>query len=324
MEKLPLISVIVPVYRVEAYLDKCISSIVNQTYQNLEIILVDDGSPDNCPAMCDAWAEKDSRIRVIHQENQGGGAARNAGLDAASGELIAFVDSDDYISLDMYEIMLTILRKTNASIVECSYMAVEDDCPLLSAHATIKMYSTEDALYANLYNTACQQVIWNKLYRKKTIGTIRFVAGKTIDDEYFTYRVIGNAKNVAVISDILYFYRQHDGSVMHQNYSLKRLDAVAACIERCNYLSNYYPALTSDAKINLWITCMFHYQMALCSLHDNDKRKAIQLLLEAIKSHRLCRKDLKTAHESTRLWLLLGKLNFSLVCRIRNLLQVGL
>ena len=96
------ISVIVPVYKVEPYLDKCISSIVNQTYKNLEIILVDDGSPDNCPAMCDAWAEKDSRIRVLHQRNQGGGAARNAGLDLASGSLIAFVDSDDYIVPDMY------------------------------------------------------------------------------------------------------------------------------------------------------------------------------------------------------------------------------
>ena len=95
--KQPLISVIVPVYKVEPYLDKCVSSIVNQTYTNLEIILVDDGSPDNCPAMCDAWAERDSRIRVIHQKNQGGGAARNAGLDFASGSLIAFVDSDDYI-----------------------------------------------------------------------------------------------------------------------------------------------------------------------------------------------------------------------------------
>ena len=99
MTQLPLISVIVPVYKVENYLDCCVQSIVNQTYSNLEILLIDDGSPDASGAMCDAWAEKDSRIRVIHQENAGGGAARNAGLDAARGERIAFVDSDDYIAL---------------------------------------------------------------------------------------------------------------------------------------------------------------------------------------------------------------------------------
>ena len=98
---LPLISVIVPVYKVEKYLDRCVQSIVDQTYKNLEIILVDDGSPDNCPAMCDAWAEKDHRIKVIHQQNAGGGAARNAALDIAQGDLIAFADSDDYLAPDM-------------------------------------------------------------------------------------------------------------------------------------------------------------------------------------------------------------------------------
>ena len=109
MTQLPLISVIVPVYKVENYLDCCVQSIVNQTYSNLEIILIDDGSPDASGAMCDAWAEKDSRIRVIHQENAGGGAARNAGLDAARGERIAFVDSDDYIAPDCYQYMSTLV-----------------------------------------------------------------------------------------------------------------------------------------------------------------------------------------------------------------------
>lgn len=324
MENLPLISVIVPVYKVEAYLDKCVQSIVDQTYTNLEIILVDDGSPDNCPAMCDAWAAKDRRIKVIHQENQGGGTARNTALDAARGELIAFVDSDDYIASDMYAALYALIAE-GADIAECGYMIVENDCSLSStAHSTTTMYSTEEALYANLYNTACQQVIWNKLYQKETIGTIRFVAGKTIDDEYFTYRAIGNAKNVAVISDILYFYRQHGESIMHQNYSLKRLDAVPACAERCNYIIIHYPNLESDARINLWMTCMFHCQMTLCSLHGDDKQNAMQLIRKTIKSQHLYGKDFKSAHSSTRLWLLLGKLNFSLVCKIRNLLHVGL
>ena len=120
MTQLPLVSVIVPVYKVESYLDCCVQSIVNQTYSNLEIILIDDDSPDASGAMCDAWAEKDSRIRVIHQENAGGGAARNAGLDAARGERIAFVDSDDYIDPDFTEHLVTAAEQNNAG---CSVRA---------------------------------------------------------------------------------------------------------------------------------------------------------------------------------------------------------
>ena len=124
MTQLPLISVIVPVYKVENYLDCCVQSIVNQTYSNLEIILIDDGSPDASGAMCDAWAEKDSRIRVIHQENAGGGAARNAGLDAARGERIAFVDSDDYIAPGCYQYLHTLLEE-GADIAECDFVETE-------------------------------------------------------------------------------------------------------------------------------------------------------------------------------------------------------
>ena len=121
-----IISVIIPVYRTELYLDKCISSVVNQTYTDLEIILVDDGSPDACPAICDAWAAMDKRIRVIHQKNGGGGAARNTGLDAANGELVAFVDSDDYLSPDMYAHLYRLLE-SGADVAECDYVEVTDD-----------------------------------------------------------------------------------------------------------------------------------------------------------------------------------------------------
>ena len=110
-----LISVIIPIYNVEAYLDECIASVIAQTYSNLEIILVDDGSPDNCPQMCDEWAAKDSRIRVIHKENGGLSDARNAGIDIATGEYIAFVDSDDWIVPEMYEKMLAALKTENAA-----------------------------------------------------------------------------------------------------------------------------------------------------------------------------------------------------------------
>ena len=123
-----LISVIVPVYKAEPYLDKCISSIVNQTYKNLEIILVDDGSPDNCPSMCDFWSERDNRIRVVHQSNEGAGGAKNKGLDVAQGDYIGFVDSDDYIEAHMFEHLLRLMESNHdIGIAECNILQVEDD-----------------------------------------------------------------------------------------------------------------------------------------------------------------------------------------------------
>jgi len=193
MTQLPLISVIVPVYKVENYLDCCVQSIVNQTYSNLEILLIDDGSPDASGAMCDAWAEKDSRIRGIHQENAGGGAARNAGLDAARGERIAFVDSDDYIAPDCYQYLHTLLEE-GADIAECDFVEMERNDAVFGTDAgEISFYTPLEAMRCHIRDTAFRQLIWNKLYRRETVGDIRFPVGTKIDDEFFTYRVLGNA-----------------------------------------------------------------------------------------------------------------------------------
>ena len=178
MNKLPLISVIVPVYKVEAYLDKCVSSVAEQTYNNLEIILVDDGSPDNSPAMCDAWAEKDNRIRVIHQKNAGSGASRNAALDIAQGEFIAFVDSDDYIAPDMYAHLFSLLEQ-GADIAECGYINVTDDAAVFQERGfNAQKYTAEEAMHLHIQDTAFRQLIWNKLYRREVIGGIHFPKGK--------------------------------------------------------------------------------------------------------------------------------------------------
>ena len=186
MEK-PLLSVIVPVYKVEEYLDECIRSIVSQTYENLELLLVDDGSPDRSGEICDAWAAKDSRVRVIHKENAGAGAARNAALDAAKGELIGFVDSDDYISTQMYEHLYSMLDETT-DIAECSYVSVTEggtSFPELSQK--VSRYTPQEAMACHIADTCFRQLIWNKLYRRGVIGNIRFPEQTVIDDEFFTY-----------------------------------------------------------------------------------------------------------------------------------------
>ena len=162
-----LISIIVPVYKVEKYLDKCVQSIVDQTYQNLEIILVDDGSPDNCGAMCDVWAEKDSRIKVIHQENRGGGAARNAALNLSSGEYIAFVDSDDYIAPDMFDYLYSLLDD-GGDIAECAYVnVVDDNYQFVSTEDLVYTCAVQEAMQEHIQDRFFRQLIWNRCWQGK-------------------------------------------------------------------------------------------------------------------------------------------------------------
>ena len=191
------ISIIVPVYQTEAYLDRCVRSIVEQTYRNLEIILVDDGSPDNCPALCDAWAEKDPRIKVIHKKNGGGGEARNVALDIAEGQYIGFVDSDDYIAPRMYEHLLSQMAE-DTDIAECRMVETDGDDAALDDGSPFesRTYSVQEAMRLHVADSLFRQTPPNKLYRRSTIGEIRFPVGTRIDDEFWTYQVIANARKL--------------------------------------------------------------------------------------------------------------------------------
>lgn len=210
----PLISVIIPVYKVEAYLDACIQSVVEQTYSNLEIILVDDGSPDHCPQMCDAWIQKDARIRVIHQKNGGSSAARNAGLDIATGEYIGFVDSDDILAPDMYEIMFRALEGENIGIACCSSQLMADDGTLLNKTQipAVRRMNAEQALDA-IFTLQMGIAVWSKLYRREVFEGIRFPVGETNEDAPVTIPTIVRANGVIHVQKWPYYYRQHMGSI---------------------------------------------------------------------------------------------------------------
>lgn len=232
------ISVIIPVFRVEAFLQKCVDSIRNQTYKNLEIILVDDGSDDGCPALCDAYAEIDDRIKVIHQKNGGLSAARNSGLEVATGEYIGFVDSDDYIDPFMYECLLDEMRKQDASLGICAFDYVtpagvklegeEYESPLRDG-----VYDGKELLAKVIEKNGCFYVTaWNKLYKKEIWDNLRFEDGKVHEDEFVIHKVLLKCRKVAVVSDIFYHYMQNDKSIMHTEYSIKRLDRVEALLNR--------------------------------------------------------------------------------------------
>lgn len=211
------ISVIVPVYKVERYLDKCIDSIVNQTYRNLEIILVDDGSPDGCPQKCDEWAKKDARIRVIHKSNGGLSSARNAGLAIACGQYIGFVDSDDWIAPDMYESMISNLMHADADIAytACShvYENGEESTAHLVTGVKMTMNAEEAFKYINLpgyFGIAA----WDKLLKREIIGDLRFPEDTKRDEDYgFAYATLDRANTVVYDSSPKYFYRQTQGTL---------------------------------------------------------------------------------------------------------------
>ncbi len=316
-----LISVIVPVYKVEKYLDKCVQSIVNQTYRNLEIILVDDGSPDHCGAMCDAWAVKDSRIKVIHQENQGGGMARNAGLDIAKGEIIAFVDSDDYIAQDMYAHLHSLLTP-DVDIAECGYRGVlGDDTVFGTASKNVRTYTAAEAMREHIRDHFFCQLIWNKLYRREVTEGVRFPAGTGIDDEFWTYRAIGNACKLVHSSCVMYAYRQQSQSIMHTLNTQRRIRAVEAKRQRHDYVIEKFPELTDMSLKSLWFTSLYQGQFALRQANAEEAKQAVEYLRTMLQKY-----PALSVHGSAKekLWLFLARVSFGNTCRLRNWLRIGL
>lgn len=320
MSEMPLISVIVPVYRVEKYLDRCLQSITEQTYRNLEIILVDDGSPDGSGAICDAWAAKDSRIRVIHKENAGAGAARNTGLDVATGDIVSMIDSDDYLEVHMYEHLLQ-LMKDGVDIAECDICWTErDDLSMEDgSEAEIKVCNVEDAMRLHIRDEIFCQTPPNKLYRRQTMADIRFPEGNLIDDEYFTYRVIGNARKLARSSARMYAYRQQPGSAMHKTFSLRRLQGLEAKVQRLEYLEKNMPSLVYEAKFDLFFTAMFLMQECLRSLKGAELEQARSYIRETLDKITPLEKNPETSAKKNLL-LKLAQTNFEGTCKLLNFL----
>ena len=211
------ISVIVPVYKVEKYLARCVDSIINQTYKNLEIILVDDGSPDGCGKICDEYAERDSRIKVIHKENGGLSSARNAGLDIATGDYIGFVDSDDFIDLDMYSLLYEMIKNGDVEITGVngqSFVEEEHLKPwVVGREKLIKEMSGEDAVKGLLLRTFISSVC-SKLFSAKLFENKRFATGKLSEDALLLFEIFVYEKcRYRYVDDHYYFYFMRDDSI---------------------------------------------------------------------------------------------------------------
>lgn len=229
MEK---ISVIIPVYQVENYFEACIRSVLNQTYRNLEVLLIDDGSKDSSGRLCDEYAKKDERIRVIHQENQGLAEARNVGLSMATGEWISFVDSDDYLHPGMYEELIKSATQ-DVDLILCRYREVLEDGETRSeGSGKISIFSGEELMTAYLFHEPYFNLtpsVWDRLYKRKVIGNIRFSKGFLSEDIEFTPKVFMNSKKAIFYEKELYYYRgKRTGSITNSGLSEKMLhDSVA-------------------------------------------------------------------------------------------------
>lgn len=288
----PLISVIVPVYRVEEYLERCVKSILSQTYENLEVILVDDGSPDQCPAICDACAEKDARVKVIHQENKGLSGARNAGIDAASGEYLAFVDSDDYVSPHFIEELYQLLQDTGCAIGQCRFSYVKGDGLVEESDSAFCIYRGEslmEQLYGPEEKATCFVVAWNKLYRAELFKEtgIRYPEGRIHEDEATTYRLFHEAKKLAFLDRALYGYYTENGGSITAVFSAKRLQWLTAHEERIAFFKkNGYEKLLPAAYRKLCDACITFYFRCTEQVKDAEElKKELRKRLETYRAN---------------------------------------
>lgn len=325
--EMPLISVIVPVYKTEAYLDRCVQSIADQTYKNLEIILIDDGSPDNCPAICDAWAEKDSRVKVVHKQNGGLSDARNAGMAMATGELMGFVDSDDWITPDMYQHLHDLMAADHSDIAACGAEMIWEDGtpPRMLTKSGCCVLNQEEAMRAIIEESWLKQPVWYKLYKTALIRDIPFPVGKYHEDVFWSYQAVARAQKVSVSDKVCYYYAQRSGSIMGEGYSLKRLDAVEAKTLQMAFVHEHFPALESLAQITLLFTCMYHGQLAIKSLKKPEREMVLTFLKDTAKQCPLPRgNEYRIKSAKNKFWMFLAKQNLIFTCRVRGALGIGL
>lgn len=298
-DQTPLVSVIVPVYNVEAYLKRCLHSLCTQTYQNIEILLVDDGSTDGSGAICDEFHEKDARIKVFHQKNAGVSCARNKGLDEAIGTYLSFVDSDDFVMPEFLETMMTIMQESGGDIVQVGGLSLYDEAveasPAVLQKAGVSpgyiTMSGKDVCLGLLESTlsGCG-VVWNKLYNAALFCNLRFPEREISEDNAVVYRLYWAAHTVAINNSRLYVYQYfRSGSLTNQEYSLKNLAGVESKKEQYEfYASVGDQKLCEKAKAEFVRESMRHIQKLKASDIENRKNICSQLYLNAIHTFWEC------------------------------------
>lgn len=279
----PCISVIVPVYNAEKYIGRCIESILNQTLTDLELILIDDGSPDNCGVICDAYAVKDNRVRVFHQENRGVSAARNIGIDNAQGEYITFVDSDDYIEPYALEILYHDIVFYNADISCAHGRAKYSNATEALEKSKHIIWRDNDAIKKSLLDNGATYSSCRKLYRNEFIGDTRFVEGRKIHEDSFFVFCCCLKKPVFVLRNAyIYHYRNNPDSASHAPFSDKFLDILYFANQKQELINKYFPELQAEAN-NMVVKANLSMLNLFCRTNDKKYKKDIKQCIKTVK-----------------------------------------
>lgn len=322
-----LISVIIPVYNTKPYLNACLESVVGQTYRDLEIILVDDGSTDGSGELCDEWGQKDSIIKVVHKKNGGLSSARNAGMAIAKGDYFGFVDSDDVISPKMFEVLLHMAVETGADIAQCGYVCFSSySAHIFNSNNTdpaIRYYDAHDAVRSLFIDEDVNVICCNKLVKRSVAKKIPFEEGRINEDVLWTFRAVSKSAKTVVTQEPLYGYFQREGSIMNSRYTAKRFDGIYALEQRAKEVKAVFPDLFPMAERQYVGGCMYHYQW-LCRLPACDEYKIYRKQLH----QKFLGADLKAAYSVAgpkyKIWYTMFRKLPALTCRIRNQLKIGL
>ena len=315
------ISVIIPVYNVENYLDECLTSVVNQTYKNLEVILVDDGSPDNCPQKCDEWARKDERIIVIHKENGGLSSARNAALDVMTGDYFVFIDSDDYVDLDYVQVLHNGILQTGADVSICSHIRFKEPITNQKRIGDYEKMTGYEAFHNLVWWHKDYAVAWGKLYKTSIFGKFRFLVGKNNEDEFYINDIYHNAKIVVHNDSELYFYRITPNSIITKPFTISKMTEIE-CLEYRDrfFVEHGYIKFLKQTRLGILRKTAGMYKLA----KDAGYKKEAKYLRKKFKIwFKIDKKELSRVDKlvlglfrlNPNLYFLIYKINRSIKCK---------
>lgn len=315
----PLISVIVPIYKVEEFINRCIDSIINQTYHNLEIILVDDGSPDKCGEICDEYAQKDFRIKVIHQKNGGLSAARNSGIDVCRGEYIGFVDSDDFIHQEMYERLYNDIVKYNVKLSFCHPNMCFGNVPLVTLSDNT-ICKTGDEVLGQCLTEVIWFSAWTKLYHRSLFSNIRYPVGLTHEDYPVTIRVYDRCERIAVNYNKMYNYCIRPNSIVTSKLNISKFDQIYTSENVLFYIKEHHQELIPQAESIL----IMAYLKLLTDISNekthsfDDKKQEILKGIRNIYFTALKNKFISSKQKILLTAALMGNIPFTALNAIRN------
>lgn len=324
---MPTISVIVPVYKVEPYIRRCVDSILAQTYRDFELILVDDGSPDSCGMICDEYAEQDSRIHVIHQKNGGLSAARNAGIDWAfansDSQWLTFVDSDDWVHPQMLKHLLEMVEENKVSVGVCNHLETTGQTPVVSdVPDPVEIWEPENFYLQHTLNAT---LAWGKLYHKDCFAALRYPAGKIHEDEYITYRIMFAQRQIAYSQMPMYWYFTNAEGITKSVWSVKRMDAVEAVRGQVAYFKeNGFTRAYKVAAENFANTIVYHIDSVEKSGLSDMEKQTYQRNLRRQLGHMIWKyKDAYSFRNMQWVYYYAYPLMVARYLRIKDLLQIG-